>query len=204
MSPLFYEDSMGAKLAEKAAEAMDRARDADGDPVEDHEALEHAETEVRAGRPDDQYEQLTSDWVPVVRPSVISGILGPPGISAMMLTSPLDSEGIEYVWAPYPPESMPLFRPSGGAFDRPFWILVPAASFQDARVLLGGLRDSELPMFSRRSPSLPERSTDQRIKLWFAVLLFGGSLLPLIALVWVVSQLFEHFTNQCPPRIGVS
>ena len=90
MSPLFYEDSLGAKLVEKATAAMDAAREqgahtetvelatSDEALVEDPRALAEAELAARGVDPQRAYEQVTSDWVSVGGPSKLSGLIDSP------------------------------------------------------------------------------------------------------------------------------
>ena len=92
MSPLFDEDSLGARLAEKATTAMDGARYAEDPFVEDPEALALAEAEVSGIDPEDDYENLTADWVVAFGPrsSAASSTAqdSPPGCSRPRLRPP--------------------------------------------------------------------------------------------------------------------
>ncbi len=136
MSPLFYEDSLGEKLAEKARAAMDAARDCDEELVDDPDALARAEAEVARVDPQDDYEHVTADWVAVLDPSKLSGLMDVAGFNGWLLTAPLEAAGVPHCWDPYPPEDMPGFRVGYGAVDRPFTLLVPADRLAEAQSLL--------------------------------------------------------------------
>lgn len=138
MSPLFYEDSLGAKLAEKASAAMDVVRNAENECIEDPEALAQAESEVMGIDPEDDYDNVDADWVAVFGPSKLSGMMDNAGFTARLITAPLETADIPHVWDPYPPEEMPSFRVGYGAVDRPFTLLVPADRLEEARELLRG------------------------------------------------------------------
>ncbi|MDR3687140.1 MAG: hypothetical protein P4L93_09320 [Coriobacteriia bacterium] len=156
MTPLFYEDSLGARLVEKAKEsaaAAEQARaqranrpmpargSADLELLDDPTALDDAERGVRGGDPEDAYAEFNSDWVAVFGPSKLSGLLDVAGFAAAIVTMPLAAEAIDFVWSPYPPEMMP-----GPAYandhllDMPFTLYVHPADASAALALI-----SEVP-----------------------------------------------------------
>jgi len=138
MSPLFYEDSLGAKLAEKVGAAMNAAHDAENEYVDDPAALARAEAEVASVDPEDDYKRVTADWVTAFGPSKLSGMIDSAGFTGRLLTAPLETADIPHVWDPYPPEEMPAFRVGYGSVDRPFSLMVPADRADEARELLTG------------------------------------------------------------------
>lgn len=133
MTPLFYEDSLGAKVAE----AFDGLPSADDELVDDPNVLDAAQAAVNGQDPQAVYQRVGSDWVAVFGPSKLSGILDAAGWTASMVTMPLDSEGIEYAWDPYPPGDMSgAASPTDHVADRPFTLLVPPADAQLASSLI--------------------------------------------------------------------
>ena len=175
MSPLFYEDSLGAKLAAKADAAMNAARDADNKLVDDPEALARAEAEVSGVDPNDDYEQVTEDWVVAFGPSKLSGLIDSAGFTARLLTGPLETADIPHVWDPYPPEEMPSFRVGYGAVDRPFSLLVPADRLDEARELLTGVVGSAAQFGMPASPGrTPEVRAKRRRWYWIFFWVFIG------------------------------
>jgi hypothetical protein len=193
MSPIFYEDSLGAKLAEKAHAAMDNARDyaeqtTDADLIDDPEALAAAEAAARGVDPDDVYEQVTDEWVAVLGPSKLSGLVDNAGFAAKLVTTPLEAAGIPCAWDPYPPEEMPSYRYGYGAVDRPFTLLVPASRAAEAAELLGTQTGSASPF---GLPIEHERSADSEKKrrsgLWLFFLVFIGFDLLVFAIVRILA-----------------
>jgi hypothetical protein len=202
MSPLFYEDSLGAKLVEKANAAMDAAREQTAHPesvelstsdtvlVEDPEALAQAELAVRRVDPEGDYEEITEDWVAVMGPSKLSGLIDNAGFSSRLVTAPLDSADIPYAWDPYPPEEMPGYRVGYGAVDRPFTLFVPPSYAGEARGLLtagvGSATVFGLPATVERGA---ESSKRRRRGLWVFFWLFVGFDLVILAVVAILTQL---------------
>lgn len=175
MSPIFYEDSLGAKLVEKAKAAMDAARDAEDEYVDDPESLARAEDEARGVDPQRTYEAVTADWVVVFGPSKLSGLTDEAGVTSHLLTAPLEAADIPFAWDPYPPEAMPTYRFAYGAMDRPFRLLVPSEHRPEARALLGSAVGSEsligLPV------ALPHSEQSKRARqrrIWVLVLVLFG------------------------------
>jgi hypothetical protein len=141
VSPIFYEDSLGAKLAEKFTESTDRVREAELDYIDDPAELERAENAVHDLDVTPDYGIVSGDWVVVFGPSKISGILDVAGPSAMLIAMPLDAEGIAYCWDPYPPADMPgAATPAEHAVDQPFSLKVAPADSERARELLADAR----------------------------------------------------------------
>lgn len=175
MSPLFYEDSLGAKLAEKADAAMNAAHEAENEFVEDPEALARAEAEVCDVDPEDDYKQVTADWVVAFGPSKLSGLIDSAGFTARLLTGPLETADIPHVWDPYPPEEMPSFRVGYGAVDRPFSLLVPADRLDEARELITGTVGSAAQFGMVASPGrTPQAAAKRRHWSWFFFWVFIG------------------------------
>jgi len=85
------------------------------------------------------------DWVRAAGPVQLSGIMTTASTGSFAYTAALESAGIPYSWDPYPPSSMPSFRPAYGAFDRSFSVLVPRVSLAEARDALreAGLLEHE-------------------------------------------------------------
>lgn len=111
----------------------------DGTPViADPAALRQAQAAVNATEPEASYDDV-DDWIELVGPRRLSGIYANAGFSAAMVTAPLQAADIPYRWDPYPPESMPSFRPAYGAFDRSFSLLVPASRRREAEEAMGGV-----------------------------------------------------------------
>jgi len=194
MSPIFYEDSLGAKLAEKAQAAMDRARDrAEYSPddlalIEDPAALAAAEAATRGVDPGDAYGQVTEEWVAVMGPSKLSGIVDNAGFTARLVTAPLEAAGIPSVWDPYPPEEMPSYRYGYGAVDRPFTLLVPASQAAEATQLLDTHVGSASPI---GLPAEHERSLEARNKRARGIWLFFWIFIGIDLLVLVVGSILS-------------
>ena len=191
MTPLFYEDSLGAKLVEKAKAAAAEAEQAraeraskpmpargsaDLDLIDDPAALDAAEREVQGGSPEDAYAEFGPDWVAVFGPTKLSGLLDVAGFTAAIVTMPLAAEGIEFAWSPDPPEMMP-----GPAYandhllDMAFTLYVAPA---DASAALGLI--SEIPG-SRISAGIasthergPEATSKRRTLAWALLIAFLG------------------------------
>ena len=194
MSPIFYEDSLGEKLAEKAKTAMAAAREADaergrnpetvalatGDDglVDDPEALAAAERRVRGIDPEEVYEQFGEDWVVILGPSKVSGITDEAGFTSRQLTGPLDDAGIPFAWDPYPPEEMPTYRPGYGAVDRPFTWLVPPSRAEEARTLLDpNFKNAGMYGVLARQPRGEDWRSRSRVLLWPLLILFSFGIL---------------------------
>lgn len=139
--PLFYEDSFGAKLAEKWNDWWNTGTSADDELIEDREALDAAEAELRDCDPMEQSAVRRNDWVPVFGPAKISGLLDIPGPASFLLAGRLASMGIPSAWSPFPPELMSQFGRFAGSlcFDRPFTLLVPPADLPAAAEALDSI-----------------------------------------------------------------
>jgi len=190
MSPIFYEDSLGAKLAEKIGDALSAPGSADDEFVDDPVALAQAEAAARAVDPTTDYDQVTEDWVTVFGPSKLSGMMDSAGFNARLTTAPLDAEGIPYVWDPYPPEEMPSYRVGYGAVDRPFSLLVPSSREHAARLLLHTEVGSPGLV---GTPARPERSDEslRTRRRWIALffLVFIGFDIVIAAVMFVLAKL---------------
>lgn len=201
MSPLFYEDSLGAKLVEKANAAMDAARTRPADPevdlaiadepfVEDPVALHRAELAARGIDPQQDYERVTADWVVALGPSKLSGLIDSAGFTSRMVVAPLETADIPYAWNPYPPEEMPGYRYGYGAVDRPFTLLVPPERVEEAISLLD-LKVGSASVFGL--PASPEHGEEsrrrRRLGLWLMFGVFIGFDLILVVLWAVLSRL---------------
>ena len=190
MSKLFWEDSLGAKLAEKATEATDRVRELEKAYIDDPEELERAEKAVHdAGEQGtESYKQVQNDWVAVAGPIKISGIMDSAGPNGCLITAPLEANDIPFAWDPYPPEDMPGYRVGYGAVDRPFKVLVPPERAAEARELIGELRGSKsfvgLPVEIERGLKSTSR---RRWSAWALLFVFVGFDL----LVWAVVSLLR-------------
>lgn len=132
-SPVFYEDSLGAKMVD----AWNNLGSADDELIEDPKALRAAQREVNGEDPEAVYSEVQSDWVAVFGPSKVSSILDAPGSNACIITMPLVAAGIRYAWDPYPPEEMPgSAYPADHLIDRAFTLLVAPQDAREARSLL--------------------------------------------------------------------
>jgi hypothetical protein len=133
VTPLFYEDSLGAKLAD----AFNSLPSADDGLIEDPEELDAAQAAVNGHDSHASYARVRPGWVAVFGPAKLDGMLSSAGISASVLTMPLDAEEIAYVWEPYAPQDAPSTTDNyGRAFPRPFTLLVGPADAQRAKQLL--------------------------------------------------------------------
>ncbi|NTU70388.1 MAG: hypothetical protein HGB10_00980 [Coriobacteriia bacterium] len=192
MSPIFYEDSLGEKLARKATEAMDAAHEENLDEIEDLGELERAEAAVRGVDPQADYEALSEDRVVVFGPTKLSGILDVAGFNARLIAMPLDSEGIAYAWDPYPPEEMPgTATPVYHAVDRPFSLLVNAEDEDRARALLtANAGSSGLAGFVAEPQRTPEAAaTRRRFSATTFMLLYGlGLIVAILGALWAGLQ----------------
>lgn len=129
--PLFYEDSLGAKLAEK----WNGLGSADDELIEDREALAAAEAEVARVDPLADCPDI-AEWAAVYGPLKLSDLVSFAGMTALSITAPLDAAEIPTRWDPYPPSEMPSFRVELGVIDRPFTLLVPLDRRSEALELL--------------------------------------------------------------------
>lgn len=147
MTPLFYEDSLGAKIAEVLApprharrplSAAEADHIGDLDLLEDADALAAAEREVAVTA---QYgrEPALNQWVRVFGPAKISGFLDAAGGAEFVFSAPLAAADIPFRWQPYAPGLMPCYRPGDGSVDRPFSIEVPSECEAEAREALAAL-----------------------------------------------------------------
>jgi hypothetical protein len=160
--PLFYEDSLGAKLAKK----WNQLGSADDELIDDPAALEaaqHAADDVGRAKPrridvSESHVEDTHGWVPVFDSVRLSGIRSVAGTGAFAITSALDAAGISYAWDPYPPEEMPAFRPAYGAIDRTFTLLVPPDQAAEARAALAQTTPPDVAFAPPTSAPLPART----------------------------------------------
>jgi len=156
--------------------------------VEDPDALRAAE-EQAARR---SYAQLpaeqesSEEWVEVVEPRRLSGLMANAGATASIVTAPLTIAHIPFLWHPYPPEKMPSFRPAYGVLDRPFSLMVPLGRLEEAKAVLGVSGRAYKPSMSapaaatvdchvtadRRARSADDTSRSRviRILVWVALL----------------------------------
>jgi hypothetical protein len=139
-----------------------------------------------------------------MEPLRMSGILGSAAAGSFPYAAALESAGIPFAWDPYPPESMPGFRPFYGAFDMPFSILVPAPSRDDARAALVDAGLLCEPADAACAPSVPDTAYDdegalagteamrrrRRVVVWLLILVFIGFDL----LVAALALLYALFT----------
>ena len=186
-APLFYEDSLGEKLAE----AIRNLPNADDELIDDAEALDEAQREVNAEDPEAVYARVAPDWVPVFGPSKLSGLLDIAGANACVITMPLDAEGIAYVWDPYPPEEMPGVTSPSRALDRPFTLLVSPQDAARARELISSRPGSSMPPGLAASHDRSAEAISPRRELaWSLFVVFLGMDV-LAALVWGAYQLYH-------------
>lgn len=172
MTPMFYEVSLGAKVAEQ----WGRLGSADDELLDDPGALEAAQRAANAEDPEAVYAEMTEDWVPVFGPSKLSGIIDVAGFNASFVTMPLAAEGISYAWSPYPPEEMPgAAYPNEHLLDRPFTLLVARPDAQHARELIsedvGSRTLLGIPSTHQREPAAAKR---RRVGAWVLFLVFVG------------------------------
>ena len=196
MTPLFYEDSLGARLAEKAHDAIERVGSADDELIDDPAALEAAQAEVNTEDPYREYAAAGSDWVVVLGPTKLSGLLDVAGANACVITMPLDAEGIPYVWDPYPPEEMPGATNPYRVADRPFSLLVAPQNAAAARSLLAAVRPgASLPAGMPATHALtPQAASSRRELAWTLLVIFFGTDL-LIALGYGLYRAFHFFSR---------
>lgn len=192
MTPLFYEDSLGAKVAERLVHLPS----ADDELVEDPAALEAAQEAVNAEDPYAIYGKVDPDWVPVFGPSKLSGMIDIAGKNACLITMPLDAEGIAYAWDPYPPEEMPGATSHLRAVDRPFTLLVAPEDAERARELLAVSQPgSQRPVGVTASHPLTADATSARRELaWTLLVIFIGSGVAAWA-AWGLYALFRFLTR---------
>jgi hypothetical protein len=175
-APLFWEDSLGEKLAEKAGDAWASLASADDELVDDPAALAEALREVNAEDPEAIYAQVEADWVPVFGPSKLSGLLDVAGPSACVVTMPLAANDIEFAWQPYPPEEMPgACMPSSHAVDRPFTLFVAPENVARAHDLLTAIPGSAVHSGLTSTHELaPEARAARRTLAWTLFVVFLG------------------------------
>lgn len=113
----------------------------DGSPVVD-DPIELAAAEAAAAKMARTMWERDETWVPVTGARHVSGMFSVAGVTASLVTSPLEAAGIPYAWDPYEPRDMPSFRIGYGAIDRRFTLYVPEEHLAEARRLLG-VRDTE-------------------------------------------------------------
>jgi hypothetical protein len=146
--PVFYEDSLGERIARGLTEGSS----ADDELMEDRAAFEAAQAAVN-GR--SAAVQPTLDWVAVAGPIVFSMGTEFPGVIAAQITMPLDAAEIEYAWDPYPPAEMPLaLEPTGVLASRKFTLLVPPKDANVAVALLDDARPESLRQSENLRPTV--------------------------------------------------
>ena len=156
-APLFYEDSLGEKLAERATAAWESAGSADDELIDDPAALEAAQAAANAVDPDADNPVAGPDWVALYGPERLGGTQAEAEQNAAILTMPLDAEGVQYAWDPFPPQGMYVTR----GVSRPFTLLVPPGEADHARVLL---RMNQGAPASPGGPPTAPRSTQQTLE----------------------------------------
>jgi hypothetical protein len=196
VSPLFYEDSLGAKLVDALRERgyldPEAPLRSPGSPaphkadelVEDPEALQAAEQLVFTEDPQAVYTRVGDDWVPVFGPSKVSGVIDIAGANAAVITMPLAAVGIEFAWYPYPPEQMPSpAYPYSHIVDRPFTLLVPAEDAVEAAALISAVAGSrsQFGVVSTHE-RVAEAVSSRRTVSWVLLIVLSG-LLDLVAIV---------------------
>jgi hypothetical protein len=196
--PVFYEDSLGAKLAEKWNAFWSAGGSADDELIDYPAALEAAQAEANGLPPKTSCDKVTSDWVSVFGPIHFTATAEAAGFGPSLVTMPLDAEGIGYVWDPYPPESIPAgTRPYGEFSPRPFTLLVAPREVRRARELIrenapnGFLPDipetaSSLPSAATAAMPEPPRVSSGGVPAWIG---FGALLLVLAVLGIAVAVL---------------
>lgn len=159
----------------------------ESEPVEDLVALQQAELEVRGLDPLTANLPESAEWATAMRPARVSGLLVNPGANSFLITSSLDAANIRYVWDPYPPQLMPMYRPGYGAVDRPFTLLVHVDDLPDAAEMLAamGITTSDWGAFS--GPVTPDRTPEaEEYRFWrtllFAVIYLFG-MMPLLFVI---------------------
>jgi hypothetical protein len=201
MTPLFYEDSLGDKIAHamaarrlSASERQRAARSAsltaeagfvlDADLIDDPSALSAAEILAAQCDPLVPVGELGDIWVTVFGPAKISGIFDAPWPASFIFTAPLAAADIPIRWQPYPPELMPGFRAGDGAVDRPFSLQVPKQFAVEASAALAalGVETSKwgefgVPLHADRTDEANLYGRDGRILVAF--FLFGLDLVTL-------------------------
>jgi hypothetical protein len=172
-SPMFYEDSLGAKMVD----AWNKLGSADDALIEDPEALRAAQREVNGEDPEEIYSEVEPDWVAVFGPSKLSGLLDSAGSNACIITMPLNAAGIRYAWNPYPPEEMP--GPAGSAayhtLDHPFTLLVAPEDADEARRLISANPGSGHMIGAVASHGPESAAVSKRRSLaWMVLVMFIG------------------------------
>ena len=110
--------------------------------VSDPDALEAAEEAAARSAPVYFDDIAVGEWVAVMPPLEFYGALA--GVNkAFAVSAPLEAAGIPFAWDPYPPDQRPSGLPGAGSYDQPFTLLVPAGSYEDARVLVEAALESE-------------------------------------------------------------
>jgi hypothetical protein len=170
--PLFYEDSLGAKLVDGIESVMDTPGSADDELIEDAGALETAQREANGQDPEAIYAEVGDDWIPVFGPSKLSGFWDVAGTNASKITMPLVAAGITFAWDPYPPEEMPgSATPFYHLMDRPFTLLVAPADAPGARGLLSALPGADSQFGLPATTSVPSLPGEEHSRLpWVIVL----------------------------------
>lgn len=168
MTPLFYEDSLGAK----AVEAWESLGSADDELIDDPAELAAAQAEVNGEDPEAVYADVTPQWVAVFGPSKLSGIADVAGANACVITMPLEAAGISFAWDPYPPEEMPgAAYPSEHVADRPFTLLVAPADADRARLAITASPGAPTPVGAPSSHDREPDAVNKRLTLGWALFL---------------------------------
>lgn len=172
--------------------------DVGGEPVEDPAALAQAELDVRSVDPMSANLPELAEWAMVMQPARIGGLLVNPGANAFLITNPLDAANIRYVWDPYPPQIMPMYRPGDGAIDRPFTLHVHIDDAADATSLLEaiGVVTGEWSAYS--GPVTPDRDPDaetfRKLRVYTLAAIYASSAVPLLLLypIYILLRGLRH------------
>lgn len=174
-APLFYEDSLGEKLVD----AINSMPSADDELIDDPAALEAAQAAANAVDPDVENTVAGPDWVALYGPERLGGTQTEAEQNAAILTMPLDAEGIQYAWDPFPPQGMYVTR----GVSRPFTLLVAPSDADRARVLL---RMNQSAPASLKPPQTAARAVQRSLERQAV----SGFLLAFIFVVLLLALIF--------------
>ncbi len=135
--------------------------------IDNPAALAAAERAVRSVDREAVYGQVDEEWVELLGPVVISGLMGSAGLNGFRITAPLEAAGVPFVWQPYPPEEMPAFRVAYGAVDRPFTLFVPASYLESARQVLTDDTSVEVDLYEDDIPQDGSQESSDSGAAWF-------------------------------------
>jgi hypothetical protein len=220
MTPLFYEDSLGAKIAEHLASSRIEARQVgaarraaalsscadhagDAELLDDVEALAAAEILAAEHDPLAPTGEPGDEWVTIFGPAKISGFFDAPWPAGFIFVAPLAAAGIPNRWEPYPPELMPGFRAGTNAVDRPFSLTVPAQFAHEASSAMATLGVEATGRWSQfgvplRADRTAEAIADRRFErgvVAAAPLALNAAILVMSA-IYALADLILHGANQ--------